>query len=80
MYRLRLVVLLKHQNFDVALELSREFGGECNLNVWSSYTQCRYSETVCFNIPHFRWLCGLSGEISSCRVKITTHYMFIRTY
>jgi len=52
MYRLGFVVLLKHQNFYVALELSRQFGGERNLNEWSSYTECRYSETVWFNIPH----------------------------
>jgi len=59
MYRLGLLVLLKHQNFNVELELSIEFGGECNLNVLSSYTQCRYSETVWFNIPHFSWPCGI---------------------
>jgi len=33
MYRLGLVLLPKLQNFDVALELSRQFGGECNLKV-----------------------------------------------
>jgi len=53
MYRLGPLVLLKHQNYDVALELSREIGGESNLNVWSSYTQCRYSGTVWFNLVAF---------------------------
>jgi len=43
----------KHKNFGVTLELNKQFGGECKSHVLSSYTQCRYSETVWVNILRF---------------------------
>jgi len=47
------------------------------LNLLSSYTQYRYSETVCVDILHFSRSCGRHAEDCACRVTICTYFLLI---
>jgi len=47
------------------------------LNLFSSYTQYRYSATVCVDILHFSRSCGRHAEDCTCRVTICTYFLLI---
>jgi len=48
-----------------------------NLNLLSSYTQYRYSATVCVDILHFSRSCGRHAEGCAWRVTICTYFLLI---